>query len=53
MDTKELQTMAEGLAANKVGSITFRIERNLWAIDLDKVWKAYHYAVSKLYKGVK
>jgi hypothetical protein len=48
MDKQELQAMADGLAVNSFKSLTFRIERNLWAIDLDKVWKSYHYAVSKL-----
>ena len=52
MDKQELQAMADGLAVNSFKSLTFRIERNEWAIDLDKVWKAYHYAVSKLNKGV-
>ena len=48
MSIKELKDMVKGMRKNSFRSLAFRMKCNNDTIDFDKVWKAYHFAVSKL-----
>lgn len=41
--------MAKGMKSNSFRSLSFRIKCNNDTIDMDKIWKAYHFAVVHKY----